>query len=82
MPRYFFHVWDGRDLPDTEGSDFPNDTAARDEAMEAGAQIIAGLGPRLWASGDWQMRVVDDTGHAVATLSFSGNLQLGSDRPE
>ena len=75
MPKYFFHVRDGRDLPDTEGSDFPDDTAARDEAMEAGAQILADLGPRLWASGDWQMRVVDDKGRAVATLSFIGHLQ-------
>ena len=75
MPRYFFHVQDGRDFPDTLGTELPNEKAARDEAMEAGAQIVAGLGDKLWKVSDWQMRVVDEADHVILTLSFRGQMQ-------
>ena len=64
MPRYFFHLSFGqRTMPDEEGVELPNRTAARDEALAA----VHDLGnperrgnPRRWAS--WFLEVADETG--------------------
>jgi hypothetical protein len=64
MPRYFFHLSFGhRTVPDEEGVDLPNRTAARDEALA----VVRDLAnpehrgnPRRWAS--WFLEVADETG--------------------
>ena len=64
MPRYFFHLSFGqRTLPDEEGVELPNRTAARDEALA----VVRDLAnpehrgnPRRWAS--WFLEVADETG--------------------
>ena len=64
MPRYFFHLRFGqRVLPDEEGVELPNRTAARDEALA----VVRDLAnpehrgnPRRWAS--WFLEVTDETG--------------------
>ena len=38
MPRYFFHL-DGSGARDTEGQDFPNDEAARQEAIGVAREL-------------------------------------------
>ena len=49
MPRYFFHVREGRDLNrDGEGQDFPDAEAARREAINLVREI---LGERLLHGG-------------------------------
>ena len=64
MPRYFFHLSFGqRTVPDEEGVELPNRTAARDEALA----VVRDLAnpehrgnPRRWAS--WFLEVADETG--------------------
>jgi hypothetical protein len=64
MPRYFFHLSFGqRTVPDEEGVELPNRTAARDEALA----VVRDLAnpehrgnPRRWAS--WFLEVADEAG--------------------
>jgi hypothetical protein len=64
MPRYFFHLSFGqRTVPDEEGVELPNRTAAREEALA----VVRDLAnpehsghSRRWAS--WFLDVADETG--------------------
>ncbi|HZD61283.1 MAG TPA: hypothetical protein VE200_00665 [Xanthobacteraceae bacterium] len=64
MPRYFFHLTFGRrTVPDEEGVELPNRTAAREEALAVVRDLanpeLRG-NPRRWAS--WFLEVADATG--------------------
>ena len=74
MLRFFFHVHDGQDFPDTEGSKLPNLAAAQSEAIRASGDMLRGHkgGADFWTGDDWTMNVVDEMGQRVLTLRFSG----------
>ena len=74
MPLYFFHVRDGKSGPDTEGSELPDDAAARQEAISAASETVGELGKKFWDGGDWILQVVEHTGRLVMTLRFSGSI--------
>jgi hypothetical protein len=76
MPRYFFHVHDGQDLPDTEGTELPNVAAAQSEAIRASGDMLSNHkgSAGFWAGEDWTMNVTDATGRSLLTLRFSGTL--------
>jgi hypothetical protein len=64
MPLYFFHLSFGdRTVPDDEGVELPNRSAAREEALAVIRDLsnpeVAG-NPRRWAS--WFLQVVDEEG--------------------
>jgi hypothetical protein len=69
MPRYFFNVVDGRDIPDNIGTELPHDAAAIAEARSAACESIRDIGPNFWDHDSWQMFVVDEAGRDVVTLS-------------
>lgn len=71
MPRYYFHVIDGRDIPDDHGTELPDDVAAKAEARSAAGDLIRDIGPTLWDHDTWQMNVVDEIGRRVLTLNCS-----------
>ena len=71
MPRYFFHVNDGDDHPDSDGVDFPDFQAAHTDAIRAAAEMVRDLSGRLAMDGDWRMDVADATGRTVLTLRFT-----------
>jgi hypothetical protein len=62
MPRYFFHLRFGqRVVPDEEGVELPNQTAARDEALAAVRELTnPKISQRRWAS--WFIDVADESG--------------------
>ena len=74
MPRFFFHVRDGKDLPDTEGSELPDLNAVRTEALKASGEMLRDSkgGAEFWSGDDWTMNVTDEAGQPVLTLRFSG----------
>ena len=76
MPRYFFHVRNGKDLPDTEGSELPDLNAARTEAIKASGEMLRDNkgGADFWSGHDWTMTVVDDKGGTILTLRFAGTM--------
>ena len=76
MPRYFFHIRDGRDYPDDEGTELPNLAAVRAEALKASGEMLRDNkgGADFWSGHDWTMTVMDDKGGMVLTLRFAGTM--------
>ena len=76
MPRYFFHVRDGRDYPDDEGTELPDLAAVRTEALKASGEMLRDSKGRaeFWSGDDWTMNVTDEAGQPVLTLRFAGAL--------
>jgi hypothetical protein len=84
MPRYFFHVSDGRRvLTDTTGREFAGLRAARTHAVAALREARGRLCERaLRDLSDWSMRVTDEGGRIVFTLGFDlriADVPLASD---
>ena len=71
MPRYFFHVADGADLPDHEGTILADVATARAEAITTAGALLKDRGAMFWGAGEWRMTVVDETGDTVCLLRFS-----------
>jgi hypothetical protein len=69
MPHYFFHLSFGQRLvPDDEGVELPNRSAARDEALAVVRELAnpeVGGNARRWAS--WFLQVADDEGQFFRT---------------
>ena len=48
MPRYFFHVHDGSERPDTEGTELAGMGQVRSEAVRLTGEILRDMGGRFW----------------------------------
>jgi hypothetical protein len=71
MPRFYFHIAQGeRVRPANDGIDFPDEDAARREAIAACGELIGDLVPNLTAGTEWQMDVTDETGAVRFRLRF------------
>jgi hypothetical protein len=80
MPRYFFHVSDGKDLPDLEGTELPDEDAARSEALVTAGSMLREGDSHFWDGEEWIMRVENDVGRPVCELRFSARAANSSDR--
>src|SRR5215471_10024384 len=89
MPRYFFHLRFGRRfLPDDEGIELRNRTAARDEALAVVCDLTNKVGRQRWAS--WFLEVADDRsgffrtpiGHPALELVTPDRHAPGGAEPE
>lgn len=70
MPRYFFHVQDGQDFPDLEGTELPDLAAARAQAVQFAGSLLADQPETFWASGEWHLQVTDEAGLSLFQLTF------------
>ena len=75
MPRYFFHVVDGHNITDNEGTEFPNLRHARAEAIRLAGAILRDEGDTFWDGTEWHMNVTDVAGQSVLKLRFSADDQ-------
>lgn len=69
MPRYFFHLTDGKeDLNPHKGMDLPGNAVAREEAMVIARDLTEGkmFPGRKWDG--WFVKIVDQHGHQVDTV--------------
>ena len=80
MPRYFFHVIDGRAHIDTEGTEYPNIEKARLAAVETAGSIIKAEGTAAWSNNKWSMTVADEEGR-LCILSISLRTITGFELP-
>jgi len=85
MPLYFFHLNFGhRVLPDEEGVELLNRSAAREEALAVVRDLAdpkIGGNTRRWAS--WFLQVADDEGQFSRTPIGHPALEIvGLDAPE
>ena len=72
MPRYFFHVRNGTDRPDHDGTEYADLNAARTEAVALLGEMVKELGGRFWRHPEWWLTVVDESGATVCELQVSG----------
>ena len=77
MPRYYFHVEDGRSTLDDTGLELSDIAAARNEALRTTGDLLKG-GPHsaatLWKGTPWRLWVTDrpnGDGKTFFTLCFS-----------
>ncbi len=69
MPRYYFHLTDGKeDLNPHKGMDLPGNAAAREEALVLARDLKDGklIPGRKW--GGWFVKIMDEHGHPVDTV--------------
>jgi hypothetical protein len=70
MPRYFFHVMDGRASIDMEGTELTGMDSVRVEAIRTAGDILSDYLPGALAKDPWQMTVADENGATVYSLRF------------
>lgn len=75
MPRYFFHVIDGRRIIDNEGSELASLKEARVEAIQLAGAILRDEGDTFWKGEEWHMDVTDASGQSLLKLRFSAQDQ-------
>jgi hypothetical protein len=77
MPHYYFHLRHGFQLTiDDEGQEFPDEEAARVEALKAVREILADATRRSGDAPD-AMVVADESGSEVASVPFADALPKG-----
>jgi hypothetical protein len=74
MPRYFFHVDDGRSSPDDEGLEMRNADEARNQAVIAAGEALRDIGGKFWHHPEWLMVVTDERDRPVCRLRFSAEV--------
>ena len=75
MPRYFFHVIDGREIIDNDGTELLGLKEARAEAIRTAGAILRDEGDKFWNGEEWHMNVTDAAGQSVLKLRFSADDQ-------
>lgn len=75
MPRYYFHVKDGRDFPDLQGTLLPDISAAKDEAIRFVGDLLARNSAGFWSGRDWTVRVTDSDDVELFDLNFIAALK-------
>ena len=76
MARYFFHIRDGKDIPDREGTELSDPGMVRPAAITAAGEMLRDLAS-TWDGHEWEMSVADEAGKSVLKLRFSAT----SDEP-
>lgn len=73
MPRYFFHVTDGSDISDLEGTVLENDAAARTEAVRFSGELLSDNAEHFWSGEEWKMRVTNEKDLTLFELMFTAS---------
>ena len=81
MPRYFFHVIDGEEIIDTEGTKLAGLEEARAEAVVVSGAMLKEAGRKFWNNGDSRLRVADEAGETVCGLRFQCRARLTVAKP-
>jgi hypothetical protein len=68
MPIYHFHSSDGSRDVDAEGTELPNDAAARLAAVRYAGEMLKDEPARLWSAGQWRVEVTDDRNALLFTV--------------
>lgn len=72
MPRFFFHRTDGGFDPDTEGTELPDLTTARIEAVRFAGATLQERPDYVWDGRDLRIEVTDEAGKLFCTVIVLG----------
>ncbi|WCS24230.1 hypothetical protein LOK46_24300 [Methylobacterium sp. NMS14P] len=65
MPRFYFHIRDGRDQFDTDGTELPDEETAHVAAIRLTGAVLQDEARRIATIDCWTMDVTDATGRPV-----------------
>ena len=71
MPRFFFHVFDGKDLRDDIGTELSDFDAAQVVAIRFAGEILRDEAHRIEVGQEWRMDVTDESNLVLLRLDFS-----------
>jgi len=75
MPRYFFHVRDGQEYLDTEGTELKDLAAAQTYALQVVTHLIGKQGSEFWDGEDWRLHVEDEASLELFRLQFQAVMK-------
>ena len=70
MPRFYFHIRNGHERLDKEGTELPNLQAARREALHFVGEMPISEPDDFTLSGMWSLDVADFTGATLYRIRF------------
>jgi len=71
MPQFFFHVYDGQDGSDFEGTDLPDRYAAGIEALRFAGEIVKADADRILRGEPWRMEVTDAESQLILRINLT-----------
>lgn len=71
MPRFHFHIFDGQDRCDEDGTELPDFQAAQVEAIRFAGEILTDEAHRIALGMEWRMDVTDESNLILLRLDFS-----------
>ena len=76
MPRWYFHIHDGKEATlDQEGTDLPDLITAHEEALIVARELMSN-GPRDGRDRSrWRFEIADETGAPILMVLFSEAVQ-------
>jgi hypothetical protein len=74
MPRYHFHVKDGQDYQDLQGTVLDDLAAARREALRFTGALLGDAVNQFWDGVDWRMTVTDEANETLFVLTFGATV--------
>ncbi|HEY4983079.1 MAG TPA: hypothetical protein VII24_14340 [Pseudolabrys sp.] len=76
MPRYYFHLTDGKHLLNNhKGIDLAGNAAARTDAVTLAHDLKQGAAMPGWNWDGWFVAIVDQHGHKVDEVSIADSLK-------
>ncbi|MBE7198184.1 MAG: hypothetical protein INR70_10330 [Parafilimonas terrae] len=84
MPLFYFHIFDGRDVLDSDGLELPDETAARIEAVRLAGLALHDDAPRVVERRRWTLDVTDGQGsllYHVAVQATDRRIEPGGPAP-
>jgi hypothetical protein len=76
MPRYYFHLTDGRSvLNNHSGVDLPGNAAARTSATILARDLKTGVALPGWNWAGWFVAIMDQHGHKVDEVPIADALE-------
>ena len=76
MPRYYFHLTDGKNALDNhEGMNFPGNAAARESAVDLARDLSHGKKMPGWKWDGWFVVIMDQHGHKVDEVPIADTLE-------
>lgn len=70
MPRYYFHVQDGEDFRDLQGTLFDTMEEVKLEAVRFAGDLLSHNGAKFWNGEEWSMRVTDAMDRTLFIFTF------------